>query len=120
MLEQIQAKLPAQDVNVIFEQVADDMVPDLGLTDYPWDARMEMAVDYLNEHGYEARWEMVNGECILHTSNCPYHHVAHSNEALCGMDLHLVSSLLGVVPRLVSRISDGDQSCSYLIPDKSL
>jgi predicted ArsR family transcriptional regulator len=38
------------------------------------------------------------------------------DDDLCQMDMHLISQMLGVVPRLLSRISNDDESCRYLIP----
>ena len=59
---------------------------------------LDVAVDYLTERGYEAHWEDSADGYVLHTSNCPYHHISESNPALCEMDLRLVASLLGRRP----------------------
>jgi predicted ArsR family transcriptional regulator len=36
------------------------------------------------------------------------------------MDMQLISQLLGVVPRRLVHMAEGDESCSYLIPDPKL
>ena len=56
---------------------------------------------------------------VLHTSNCPYHHLklGEGSASLCDLDLRLVASLLGVVPRRLSHVAHGGETCSYLIPE---
>lgn len=116
LLEQIAASLPPAQVNVILEGVADRMASDARVPNAPLPNRLDTAVDYLNAHGYNASWEKCDGGYMLHTANCPYHHVAVTTESLCEMDMRLVASLLGVVPRLVARVSAGASTCSYMIP----
>lgn len=116
LLKQIQANLPPDGVNVILEGVAQNIAAKAQITDEDIDKRLDHAVTYLNEHGYDARWEKSDDGYVLHTRNCPYHELAKSNEHLCNMDMRLIASMLGVVPRLLSRISEGEPSCAYLIP----
>ncbi len=118
LLVQVSKRLPSGGVNVILEGVAEQMVEDAHIPDLPPGERLELVVDFLNAHGYEAFWEQVDEGFVLHTSNCPYHHIASSNRALCEMDMRLVASLMGVVPRLLTRVSEGGETCSYLIPHK--
>jgi predicted ArsR family transcriptional regulator len=116
LLKQIATHVSPEGVNVILEGVAENMATEAKVGALPLRERLVMAVDYLNDHGYNASWEEVDEGFILHTYNCPYHHVAHSTDALCSMDMRLIASLLGTVPRLVSRVSSGDESCTYMIP----
>lgn len=119
LLEQIQKNLSPPEVNVILEGVADQMAMEAQIPDIPLIERVKLAVNYLNENGYKAWWEdAAEGGFILHTSNCPYHHAAASVKSLCDMDMRLVASLMGVVPRLLSRVSAGDNTCSYFISSK--
>ncbi|MBZ0283287.1 MAG: hypothetical protein K8L97_21300 [Anaerolineae bacterium] len=116
LLAQICTQLPPKEVNVILEGVANHMASQANVPDIPLVNRMDIVVNYLNEHGYNARWEKDTEGYILRTSNCPYHFIAQTNHALCEMDMRLVAALLGVVPRLMSRMSTGDASCAYMIP----
>ena len=118
VLEQVKATTPPQAVNVFFEGLASRMAalappaaPSEGL-----EQRLDRAVTFLNSQGYVARWERVDEGCLLHTCNCPYEAIARDNQELCGMDLTLVSNLLGEMPRRVSRVVDGAASCAYLFP----
>lgn len=116
LIQEIQEHLPPEGVNVILEGVAHHMAEDANIPDAPLEERLEMAVEYLNTRGYEARWDIDGSDYILHTSNCPYHQVAQETHALCEMDIRLVASLLGVVPRRLTHIMAGDGSCAYRIP----
>jgi predicted ArsR family transcriptional regulator len=120
VLEQVKATTPPQTVNVFFEGVASRMTA-LAPPSLPGDSleqRLERAVAFLNSQGYVANWERVDDGYLLHTCNCPYEALAKDNPELCGMDLALVSNLLGEMPRRVSRVVDGATSCAYLIPTK--
>lgn len=119
LLEQIEEHLPPENVNVILEGVADGMAAQAHMPDLPLSKRLQQVVNYLNENGYNADWEETDQGYILHTRNCPYHHLVETTDLLCKMDMRLISKLLGVVPRQVSRISDGEPSCAYLIPRRS-
>jgi predicted ArsR family transcriptional regulator len=119
LVEHLGELLPSKEINVIFEGVANRMAEEAHVPDAPFPERLNAAIDYLNQHGYNAHWEKISEGYILQTNNCPYHHIAKSNQTLCDMDMRLVASLLGVVPRLLGRMSDGDASCAYMIPETS-
>ncbi len=120
LLEHLANSLSNNEINVLFEDIADGMAADAAIPSLTVIERLNYVEKYLNEHGYNAHWENGEDGFILHTTNCPYHQVAKENRMLCEMDMRLVSSLLGIVPRLMSRISDGDASCSYFIPSKPI
>ncbi len=118
LMHQLERALPSDAINVIFEGVAAEMAAELpppppGST---VEERLNAAVAYLNTHGYEANWEQAAEGYLLHTHNCPYHHIASTTQALCHMDMRLIAGLLGVIPRPCARQSNGDHTCSYLIP----
>lgn len=116
LLGQIADRLPPKQVNVIFQGVADQMASEAGIPDLPMPERLNHVVAYLNQHGYNATWEQEEQGYVLRTINCPYHQIAETSHTLCEMDIRLVASLLGVVPRLLGRMSEGDTSCAYRIP----
>lgn len=116
LLQQLQAHLPAEGVNVILEGVADSMIEAAGIPDLPLEQRMQQVIDYLNQHGYSASWEFVPDGVVLHTFNCPYHALAVEGDAICAMDMRLIASLVGAVPRRLSHMVEGGKTCSYFIP----
>ncbi len=119
LLQEIQEHLPPDGVNVILEGVARHMAHDASIPDAPLEERLDMVVEYLNTRGYEAHWESLESDYMLYTTNCPYHQVAKATQTLCEMDLRLVASLLGVVPRRMMHIMAGADACAYLIPHDS-
>lgn len=116
LIDQMQTQLGPDHVNVILEGVADNMAHEASIPQGSLPERLGAVVDYLNQHGYDANWEETADGYLLHTLNCPYHHLTDKTDALCHMDMRLVASLLGVVPRMQSRIAGGENRCSYLIP----
>jgi predicted ArsR family transcriptional regulator len=117
LLVALRNQLPPEGVNVILEGVADQWADQAAIPDLPMFERMNLAVLYLTQQGYEAEWEIASNGYILHTLNCPYHAIAEREQALCDMDIRLIATLLNVVPRRLSHIIEGDQTCSYLIPE---
>ncbi len=116
LLDELRDQLTPSGVNVLLEGVTTRWSQEAAIGDVPMYDRMNLVVEYLNQHGYEAQWETTPDGFVLHTTNCPYHAVVSHHDALCEMDLRLVASLLNVVPRRIAHISAGDTSCSYLIP----
>jgi predicted ArsR family transcriptional regulator len=117
LIDQLCANLPQREVNVILEGVADRMAADARIPNLPLGERVHQVVEYLNQHGYNAVCEKQDEGYVLRTSNCPYHHISQTNHSLCEMDMRLIASMLGIVPRLIGRMSAGDTSCAYLIPE---
>lgn len=116
LLRQIHAQFPPEGVNVILQGVADRMASEAQIPDVPLPQRLDLAVNYLNQRGYDAYWETQTDGYVLHTSNCPYPHISEIDDSCCNMDMRLIASLLGVVPRLMARISAGEATCAYMIP----
>ena len=119
LLQGLQTHLPPDGVNVILEDVAVNMAEEAQIADLPFEERLDMAVAYLNDRGYEAHYESSEDNYLLYTSNCPYHHLASSNTALCDMDMRLIASLVGVVPRRMAHVIQGDNACVYQIPNQN-
>lgn len=116
LLQTMQEHLPPDGVNVILEGVAQHMAGEANIPDLPLAERLDMVVEYLSTRGYQAHWETDASDFILHTDNCPYHQVAQDSHTLCELDMRLIASLLGVVPRRVTHMVAGDSSCAYRIP----
>ena len=110
--------MPASQVKVILEGVADRMAGEASIPDRPLPQLLDAAVNYLSGHGYDAYWEKCEDGYILHTANCPYHSVAENTRALCEMDMRLIASMIGVVPRVLNRVATGGSTCAFMIPDR--
>lgn len=117
LINQLEQTLSGNQVNVIFEGVAQKMAAQAFITATTLPERLEQITAYLNQHGYEAAWEALPQGFLLHTYHCPYHREHTGANALCRMDMALIATLLGVVPRLTNHMAEGDNTCSYFIPD---
>lgn len=115
LLEQLKSHLPPVQVNQILGGVAAKMAEEATVPDGPLEVRLDHVVDYLNGHGYSARWEATDDGHVLSISNCPYEQVSCSNPELCKMDENLVGQLVGVRPQRLSWQLQDDEACSYLI-----
>lgn len=115
LLDQLKQQLPPEGVNVIFEGVAQTMAAQAMVEGASMNERLDAIVDYLNVQGYRAEWEQVADGYLLHTHNCPYHHLSAETDTLCNMDFKLIATLVGSVPRRLSQQARGDTSCTYLI-----
>ncbi len=116
VLAEIKAVSP-KTVNVIFEGVAGRFAAEAPqpIPGEPMAVRLDRAVQFLNKHGYGARWEKTAEGYVLHTHNCPYAGLADDHPELCGMDTSLVSHLLGATMQCTGRLVEGAGSCAYLI-----
>jgi predicted ArsR family transcriptional regulator len=118
LLDQVKQHLPAQQVNVIMQGMADEMAANAAIPqDAPLRIRLAYVVDHLNAQGYVATWKETEGGYILCTTNCPYERIAEHHPEMCGFDLRLISTMLGVVPRYLGSLREGASACQYFIPD---
>lgn len=117
MLDELKVLLPAEQLQGLLERMADNEarqappVPD----DASLEQRVALAVDFLNQRGYLARYERQGDAFVLYTLNCPYSGVSEQHRELCAMDLRLISSLLGMPPAPVNRLAEGDCRCAYRV-----
>lgn len=118
IISEMKDMLPEQQFNVIFDGVATRMASEMDGVDLDGSLqdRIIRVVAHLSEQGYQADWEESAQGYLLHTTNCPYNKVASEHGELCQLDMRYISKLLGVVPRQVSSMQDGAETCSYLIP----
>lgn len=117
LLEEMKGVLSSAELQALFERLADSMAGEA--RPLPADAtmkqRVERAVEFLNEKGYLARYELVDGHYLIYTLNCPYQGIAEQHRELCGMDKRLLDRLIGASPTVVTRMSEGACNCAYRV-----
>lgn len=123
LLRQIKSTLPDNQINVILEGTAQELASQANIPDnLTIEERLDYVTEHLNSQGYEARWRLPEDSSaegfILETSNCPYEKVVQQHEDVCVVDVVLISSLLGVVPRRISHktLNNNSEICAYFIP----
>ena len=80
--------------------------------------QLNQLVSFLNEKGYQARWEAyVNGPRI-HFRNCPYAAILPKHPELCNMDTKVISGFLKLPLHQTARIDleyAKNQACIFMI-----
>jgi predicted ArsR family transcriptional regulator len=116
LISEMKARLDDRQINVIFEGAAARLIADAPhpIAGEPMAARVQRAVDFLNQKGYVADWERQATGVLISTRNCPFDGLADSNPELCSMDLALITSLMGVQIERVCHRTQGDSTCAYL------
>jgi len=118
MLSEVRDSMPQDQLdrmlgNVAVRMAAEAVIP--GPQARP-EERLQAAVQFLNERGYEAEWlREPDGVYILRTHNCPYHEVSSTHSELCSMDVQLVTRLLGAGAARREQLNKGDNCCSYVV-----
>ena len=117
LLHEIKAQNDSSKVRSILSGVARRSIADAPKrrADNSFEEHVNLVVDYLTDKGYLASWERQPEGIILHTSNCPYEGLVDINPEICQMDYEMITSLLGTSPQRVCHLSEGDDSCSYMI-----
>lgn len=123
LLEQLKENLPAKMVNQLFSQMAADLVEEYahsanikGLT---IEQRLELVHDLLQDEGFDLEWEKRNDQYYIREVNCPYLHVGQNHPEVCMIDQTLISTVLDLPTEKVKCILDGDNQCTYVVPDTS-
>ena len=78
--------------------------------------RLGILMGLLTEQDFSPEASVTDGTLTLTLLNCPFRSLALSNNAVCTLDAHLISSIL---QRDVERdmcIHDGDSGCTYSTP----
>ena len=83
----------------------------------PMPQRLDRAVNFMNQKGYLARWELTERGYLLHAVNCPYRALTRQHHEPCIMDQMLLTELLGVKPQRVNWLVSNDAACTYLVPE---
>ena len=120
LVRQIKQILPQNQVDQAFESMAHHLAGEFKEgqpANLAFESYLDLVVDFLNEHGYLARWEAAGSTLqegyLLHKHNCPYAGVSTEHSELCCMDLTLVNDLLDQpCTRTRSMVGDG-HSCTY-------
>lgn len=102
--------------NLVIEQVARKMAAAVGSQiGQAIEDRLPSVVKFLNERGYDASSEKVDGGFVLYTRHCPYHDVPERQSLMCSLDMRVIEAVVGQPVQRLLRLTDGDDACSYFI-----
>lgn len=80
--------------------------------------RLNLAVDFLNQHAYQARWEARRAGPHIRLSNCPFAPILAGFPQLCQIDRLMLAKLLGARAELIDGYRpEGDfpVACVFLL-----
>ena len=123
LLEQLKDNLPPKMVDQLFSQMATDLVEEYTSTaklqDLTIEQRLELVHDLLREEGFDLEWEKKDDQYFIREVNCPYLHVGQNHPEVCVIDQTLISTVLDLPTEKVKCILDGDNQCTYVVPDRT-
>ncbi len=123
LLEQLKETMPKPVVNQLFSQMAQELVDDYtaethadGLT---MEDRLVLMQKLLAEEGFNVEWEQKGEQYHIRETNCPYLHVSQSHPEVCSVDQTLISALLDVPAQKIKCVLNGDNYCTYVVPNQN-
>lgn len=123
LLEQLKENLPPKMVDQLFSQMAADLVEEYahaanqqGLN---IEQRLELVNDLLKDEGFDLEWEKKEDQYYIREVSCPYLHVGQNHPEVCLIDQTLISTILELPTEKVKCILDGDNQCTYVVPDST-
>ncbi len=125
MARQIKQILPPEQVNAVFQSLADEMIAEVDVAELaalPLTERLDRVTAFLNDHGYLARWEACSDDdntFVLYKHNCPYAGMSGEHRELCTMDQMLIDRLVGVHCDRTASVANNDRCCIYRIDGES-
>jgi DeoR family suf operon transcriptional repressor len=118
LLNQLKANLPAETVNKLLLEVADNMAGDwrTELDSLPLPRRLERLVELLTGEGFVARVESAGpGRYCLTELACPYSRISLLHPEVCVLDESMISRALGTSVERTSCIRSGSDACTFSI-----
>jgi predicted ArsR family transcriptional regulator len=117
LVSEVKDTMGEKEAEAIFGRIANRIAKDAPppVEGQSFEDRLDQVVDFMEEQGCISHWEKTDGEYIFTNINCPYRYVSREHDEVCIMDTGILTSLLGVVPRRLSSMREGDSSCSFLL-----
>jgi predicted ArsR family transcriptional regulator len=117
LVSEVKETVGEEETRAIFRRIADRIVNEAPapVGGQSFEERMEQVTGFLESLGFILRWEKTDEGYIFMNINCPYRRVASVHGELCAMDTMLLTGLLGVEPKRLGSLREGDTACSALI-----
>jgi predicted ArsR family transcriptional regulator len=78
---------------------------------------LELVSDLLKDEGFDLEWEKKGNQYFIREISCPYLHVGQNHPEICVIDQTLISTVLDLPTEKVKCILDGDNQCTFVVPD---
>ena len=121
LLEQMKEALPEPMVKQLFTKMAEGLAEDFSanaaLENLPIEKRLDVMKALLSQEGFNIQWEEQGNQYLIHEKSCPYYHVGQDHPEICSVDQTLISAMLAVPASKIRCILNGDQNCTYAVPN---
>ncbi len=81
--------------------------------------RLRQLVDVLNKEGALIDVIENEGELLIHRRSCPFYNISDEDLAVCGVDIGLMSRVVGSPVRRVACRHDGDPCCTFALSEQN-
>jgi predicted ArsR family transcriptional regulator len=117
LVSEVKDTMGAEEAEAMFGRIAERIVKDAPppVEGQSFEDRLDQVVDFMEKQGCISHWEKTDGEYVFTNINCPYRHVSREHAEVCYTDTGILTAMLGVVPRRLSSMRTGDNSCSFLV-----
>lgn len=122
LVSEVKATVGKEETQAIFRRVADRVAQEAPppVQGQSFEERLIQVVDFLQEQGFLSRWQEVEQGFVITNVNCPYRRVSREHNEVCFMDTELITKLLGVKPKRMDSMRQGESSCSFLLVPPSV
>jgi len=119
ILDEVRAHFSPDEVDQMMNRIGERLADQATLpADGDFKVRLVATIEFLDGLGYMAHWEREpgdDGDYLVHIANCPYERASHQDSEICGLDMAMLTRLLGVAPQRVASVVQGDHQCAYVI-----
>ena len=121
LLSQLKETMPKHLVGALFTQMAQELAEDYtnnsDLQKMSMEERLNLMQELLRQEGFIIDWERAGKEYHIKETSCPYYHVGQDHPEVCSVDQVLISSMLNVPASKTRCILNGDNYCTYVVPN---
>jgi predicted ArsR family transcriptional regulator len=117
LMSEVKETMGEEEAEAILLRVADRVVREAPapIPGQTFEDRLAQVVDFMEGQGFISRYEETDKGFVITNINCPYRNVSREHEEVCLMDTEILTKLLGVTPKRVSSMREGESACSFLL-----
>jgi predicted ArsR family transcriptional regulator len=117
LVAEVKDSMGAEEAEAMFGRIANRIAKDAPprVEGQSFEDRLNQVIAFMSEQGCISHWRKNDGGYVITNINCPYRHVSKEHVEVCSMDVGILTTLLGVVPKRLSSLRTGDSSCSFLV-----
>jgi predicted ArsR family transcriptional regulator len=122
ILDHFKETVSPDELNEIFVEIAKNIASDHRntLKNLHLEDKLKLIQELLDEEGFNVEWEKKNDHYIIHEISCPYLHVVQTHPEVCSLDQTLISEMLNIPANKMNCILQGDNRCSFVIPNENI